>query len=163
VVISLFSDEFTFVRGRILMALKADPEVAFPGSVVNNQISSVDLKVPGAYALWLYETELRSRSNDASVLVNAVVRPWNVRVRRKHLEDGAITVRLPPMGVFRITVVDERHRPLPRRQLMGYRDETTHVLSTDESGSVLMYGNPMQIELMIEPGTGVIIDHLALG
>lgn len=96
--------------------------------------------------------------------LNGTVLPWSVEFTQDDLDRGKKTFNVPSDGVFRVTVVDQRCKPIPHHRLMVYANQTgidrTIHLQMDENGTMMTYGNPTQCCILPEPGIGVLIHHM---
>jgi hypothetical protein len=130
------------------------------GNCRENVISGLTIDEPGAYNLWLSEIEILARSSGKSIQVDRVVLPWVVEWTQEDLDRGTATVAVPPGGIFRMTAVDSRHVPIPRHKMIVGADQTTIEFQMHANGTQVVYGNPTLCVILIDPGTGVLIEHL---
>jgi hypothetical protein len=108
----LSSERFAFATAKTLF-VRTDMSVAVEGQCYEDVIADLNIDAAGAYNLWLSDIELRSLSTGKGIAVNGILFPWVVEFTQKNLDEGTITVASPAGGVFRITVMDRRHVPVP--------------------------------------------------
>lgn len=129
-----------------MVVLRRDAPEAFCAETecVDNVISNLNLVEPGAYDMWLSDIEAKIRSTGTNIRLNGLMLPWAIEFTREDVGHGTKTFIVPPEGVFRITVVDERCKPIPHRKLTAFANEKplelTLQLQMDENGTMTTYG-----------------------
>jgi hypothetical protein len=163
VIVTISSDEFVFTRAGVLLLRQDNPlETASGGYCQENVLSDLTINEPGTYELVLSLIELRHASRGETISLKGFMLPWTIEFTQEDLDQGTKTVSAPPDGVFRITVVDGQHIPIPHHVLLAGTRDRTHEISLDASGSALVYGNPSHCFISIDAGVGVCIEHLDL-
>jgi hypothetical protein len=135
-------------------------EGALQGQCYENKIPGLNVHKPGTYRLWLSDMDIRPISSVKTIYVKGLLLPWTIEFTQEDIERGIKNMTAPPGGLFRVTVVDGRHVPIPNHKLLAGADEITAELQMDASGSLLMYGNPTQCFILIDSGFGIYIEHL---
>jgi hypothetical protein len=167
--LTLSSDLLVFARARALMLRQDNPEAFLAESEsVDNVISNLNISEPAQYSLWLSDIEAKISSTGESIRLTQLLLPWNIEFTREDLDHGKKTFVVPSDGVFRVTVVDQLCKPIPRHKLMAYSFETINKTSIectihfqmDENGTMTTYGNPTRCLILPEAGIGVLIQHL---
>jgi len=131
------------------------------GDCHENVISGLNICEPGIYNLWLSGMEIRTLSGADAVRLNGLLLPWIVELTQDDLDRGTRTVVAPPGGVFRMTAGDDRHIAIPHYKVLAWTDETTLEIQMDANGTQLTYDNPTRCCFVIDPGFGIVIEHLA--
>lgn len=125
-----------------------------------NAASDLNISEPGTYDVWLPDLKIRAPRGTKTVSVDGHLLPWVVEFTLEDIARGNKVVAVPPGGLFRVTVLDGTHIPVPNHTLLAGAREITLQLKMDASGSQLIYGNPTQCFISIDEGFSVLIEHL---
>jgi hypothetical protein len=161
----LASKQFAFTSARVLL-FRLDHEFVLNGQCTENVIAELNVEASGAYDLWLSDIEVRSLSSGATFRLNGLLRPWVVEFTRQDLDRGTATVVAPLGGVFQITVMNAARLPVPYYKLLASTDDatkfdmTTLEIPMNANGTFVTYDNPTRCRLIIDPGCGILIEHL---
>lgn len=169
--VTLASEEFVFRRAKLLLVHKGGSEMSVAqGDCIENMVSDLGVDVPGPYDIWLSEIELQAPPSPTSVHLNGLLRPWKVEFTLADLNKGSKTLCVPPGGAFKITSVDGHRNGVPHSKLTAYVAdwttsnvaEATLQLTMDENGAYTTYDNPSGSPIVIQPGFGILIEHLLM-
>lgn len=157
--VRLSSEDFEWTRAQALL-VPVDKTRVLEGHCQENWISELNIDAPGRYDLWLSNIEARALSSGTTFALNGMFFPWAVEVTQADVDRGVTTVGAPPGGVFRITVMNAEHIPIPRYQLMAAADGATLEVPMDENGAFVTYDNPTRCRMDIEPGFCILMEHV---
>jgi hypothetical protein len=160
VLLILSSDEFDFTDAEVVLVSQGNPGVVARANCHENVTSELNIS-SGTYNLWLSAMIVGTRSGKV-VRLHGSLPPWTVEVTTEDIDRGRMTVVAPQGGIFKITVVDNRHVPVPYYQLLAAVEENTIELQMDENGTQLLFGNPTGYFIQVDKGLGIVIDHVDL-
>jgi hypothetical protein len=156
VTIILESDKYRFDGGRAGLLCRQwgdnvdnpDSSALLIGYCTDNRIEGIRAERPAEYELYLSDGTVESRRENFRRRF-VTLQPWNIRITSEDLQSGQCVVRVPDADLFLLSFSREG-RPVQNGRVTVYLELRSSEISTDESGSVSVLGDPRTYILAVE-------------